>query len=142
MNVEIVEELLNELGSSLERLEAQQAALLQLLKDKNIVTDDQLGTYLTQSGKASSVRWRAVRVRLDSLLSAEKQKEEQLAEKNHPQAGAEQEPVSKHAEAAKSENDSAGSEDAPHGEAAPDARALAEGTGTQSVSEKPQRQTA
>jgi hypothetical protein len=136
MNVEIVEELLNELGSSLERLEAQQAALLQLLKDKNLVTDDQLGPYLTQAGKASNVRWRAARIRLDSLLSAEKQKEEQLAEKNRPRAGGGQELVQKQAEAAKSENDSGGSEDAPHGEVGPDARAPAEGAGTQSAAGK------
>ena len=40
MNVHLAEELLNELGSSLEALETQNAALFQFLKDKSIVTDE------------------------------------------------------------------------------------------------------
>ena len=82
MNVRAGQELLNELGSSLEALETKQDALLQFLKDKGIVSDDQLAPYLDQAGKASDVRWRAARARLEHLLSAEADKEaEMFAEK-------------------------------------------------------------
>ena len=70
MNVDLAHELLNELGLSLEHLETQQAALMQFLKDEGIVTDNKLAPYLTQAGKASNVRWRAARVRLERLISA------------------------------------------------------------------------
>ena len=79
MDVHVAQELLKELGSSLENLETQQAALLQLLKDKAIVTDEQLGPYLDQAGNASSVRWRAAHVRLGHIFSAATQKEQQTA---------------------------------------------------------------
>src|ERR1700683_3609823 len=75
MNVHLAQELLNELGSSLENLEAQQSALLQFLKEKGVVTDDQLAPYLNQAGNASNVRWRAARVRLERIFSAETEKE-------------------------------------------------------------------
>ena len=65
MNADLARELLNELGSSLENLETQQAAILQFLKDSGTLTDDQFAPYLTQAGKASGVRWRAARLRLD-----------------------------------------------------------------------------
>jgi uncharacterized membrane-anchored protein len=85
MNADLAQELLNELGSSLENLETQQAALLQFLKDTGVIKDEQFAPYLTQAGKASSVRWRAARVRLDSLISRERDEEEKRAEKEkHP----------------------------------------------------------
>lgn len=74
MDVQLAQELLNELGSSLESLETQQAALVQLLKEKGIVTDKELAPYLNQAGNASSVRWRAAHVRLEHLFSAAAQK--------------------------------------------------------------------
>jgi hypothetical protein len=81
MNVDLAQELLNELGSSLEHLETQQAALFQFLKDHGVVTDDQFAPYLSQAGKTSSVRWRAARIRLEHLFSGEKSREEEGAEK-------------------------------------------------------------
>ena len=54
MNVDLAQELLNELGSSLESLETQHAALLQFLKDNGTVTDEQFDPYLTQAGRAVS----------------------------------------------------------------------------------------
>jgi hypothetical protein len=87
MNVHLAQELLNELGSSLENLEAQQSALLQFLKEKGIVTDDQLAPYLNQAGNASNVRWRAARVRLERIFSAETEKEPPAAQEQK-QAGA------------------------------------------------------
>jgi hypothetical protein len=80
MNVELAEELVDALGSSLEDLEASQAALIQFLKDQGIVTDEQFADYRKQASKASSVRWRAARVRLQHLIEGEKAREEKAAE--------------------------------------------------------------
>jgi hypothetical protein len=77
MDVHLGQELLDELGSSLENLETQQSALLQFLKEKGIVTDEQLAPYLTQAGNASNVRWRAARLRLERLLSGAQQEEQE-----------------------------------------------------------------
>jgi len=71
MNNEAMKEVLNELFSHLERLETQNEAILQFLKEKKRVTDKQLAPYLEQAGNASSVRWRAARVRIDHLLEPE-----------------------------------------------------------------------
>ncbi|MGD0890738.1 MAG: hypothetical protein ABR923_04320 [Terracidiphilus sp.] len=149
MNADLAQEMLNELGSSLENLETQQAALLQFLKDNGKVTDDQLAPYLAQAGKASSVRWRAAHIRLDRLISTEKQKEEQLAEKEQHKAGAAKAPSQDQAKdtktepppapdpgkEAKSKDDEAKGEAAPQHEAAA-TNAGAESAGAQPVSEK------
>ncbi|MCU1255356.1 MAG: hypothetical protein JWM83_1655, partial [Candidatus Angelobacter sp.] len=71
MNNEAMKEVLNDLFSHLERLETQTEAILQFLKEKKRVTDKQLAPYLEQAGNASSVRWRATRVRIEHLLSPE-----------------------------------------------------------------------
>lgn len=70
INEDIAHEILEQLFSSLEALETQSAALLQFLKDKGIANDEELAVHFEQAGKASSVRWRAVRVRIDHLLSS------------------------------------------------------------------------
>jgi hypothetical protein len=80
MNVDLIQELVNELTSSLEDIETQQRALFQFLKDRGDFTDEQFAPYLSQAGKASGVRWRAVRVRLDHLIEGEKAREEKAAE--------------------------------------------------------------
>jgi hypothetical protein len=61
MNNEAMKEVLNELFSHLERLETQNEAILQFLKEKKRVPDK----------NASSVKWRAARVRIDHLLEPE-----------------------------------------------------------------------
>jgi len=71
MNNEAMKEALNELFSHLERLETQSEAILQFLKEKKRVTDKQLAPYLEQAGNASSVKWRAARVRINHLLEPE-----------------------------------------------------------------------
>jgi hypothetical protein len=76
MNNEAIKEILNELFSHLERLETQNEAILQFLKEKRRVTDKQLAPYLEQAGNASNVRWRAARVRIDHLLSPEEPEKE------------------------------------------------------------------
>jgi hypothetical protein len=62
---------LNELFSHLEKLETQNEAILQFLKEKKRVTDKQLAPYLEQAGNASGVKWRAARVRINHLLEPE-----------------------------------------------------------------------
>lgn len=71
MNNEAIKEVLNELFSHLEKLETQNEAILQFLKEKKRVTDKQLAPYLEQAGNASNVKWRAARVRIDHLLEPE-----------------------------------------------------------------------
>jgi len=70
MDEEIVKQIVDEVLSSLEPLDAQGAALLQLLKAKGMVNDEELAPYLEQAGKASNVRWLAARVRVMSLIGS------------------------------------------------------------------------
>jgi hypothetical protein len=86
MDVDLGQELLNELGSSLQDLETQLGALMQFLKDQGVVTDEKLAPYLTQAGNASSVRWRAARVRLEKVLSSAHEKEQTQQQEKAPPA--------------------------------------------------------
>jgi hypothetical protein len=70
MDEAILQQIFDELFSSLEPLETQNAALLQFLKAKGIATDEELAPYLEQAGNASNVRWRGVRVRTAALISS------------------------------------------------------------------------
>jgi hypothetical protein len=92
MNSHLAQELLNELGSSLESLETRNTALLQFLNDRGIVTDDQLAPDMDQAGNASSVRWRATRVRLERVFAAATEAEEKAFEKLHEQTAKTQTP--------------------------------------------------
>src|ERR1700674_4543138 len=80
-NNNIVQEILHDLFSSLEALETENTAILQVLKDKGIATDEELASHLEQAGNASSVRWRGVRVTADYLFASAIRAAEQAAEK-------------------------------------------------------------
>jgi hypothetical protein len=134
MKVELAQELLNELGSSVEKLETQHAALLQFLKDKGVVAEAEFAPYLEQASKASSVRWRAARVRLEYLISAEQQAEEKAAEKERRPTGGEQAWDKAHEEGAKAKNGDSSST-SPQGEKA-GADAPGQGAGMQAKNEQ------
>lgn len=76
MDEEIVQQIVDELFSSLEPLDTQSAALLQFLKAKGIAGEEELAPYLEQAGTASSVRWLAARVRIKSLIASAMRTEE------------------------------------------------------------------
>lgn len=80
----VAQEILHELFPAFEALETQSAALLQLLKHKGIANEEELAAHFEQAGKASSVRWLAVRVRIDYLLSSAIKTAEQDVKKESP----------------------------------------------------------
>ena len=84
MQTNLVQEILHDVFSSMEALETQNTAILQFLKDKGIVTDEEFASHLEQAGMASSVRWRGVRVRADYLFASAIKAAEQAAEKESP----------------------------------------------------------
>jgi hypothetical protein len=67
--LEPIKEVLGELFGLLEAQETNSAAILQFLKDAGLATDEKLAPYLEQAGNASSVKWRAARMRMEFLLS-------------------------------------------------------------------------
>ena len=69
MQQDPLKEVLNELFTLLEAQETNGAAVLQLLKDEGIASDEKLATYLNQAGNASNVKWRAARMRMEYLLT-------------------------------------------------------------------------
>lgn len=77
-----LKELFDELFTLLENLETQNLAVLQFLKDQKVGTDKKLAPYLERAGNASSVKWRAARVRMEYLLSPiQKETKDQEKEK-------------------------------------------------------------
>ena len=69
MQPDSLKEVLSELFGLLETQETNSAAVLQLLKDQGIASDEKLSTYLDQAGRASNVKWRAARMRMEYLLT-------------------------------------------------------------------------
>jgi len=89
MDNDAIKEVLDVLFSNLEKLETQTEGIRQFLKEKKKVTDAQLAPYLEQAGKASNVRWRAARVRIEYLIAGaerEQEKEQEAEHKKTPEA--------------------------------------------------------
>src|SRR5437868_12814349 len=68
MDSETAEQILDELAPTFQKLETESAAIVQFLKAKGVANDDELAPYIEQAANASSVRWRAIRVRMARLL--------------------------------------------------------------------------
>jgi hypothetical protein len=75
MDEKVAQQLFDELLPSLEALDTKCAAIRQFLMDKGIANEAELAPYIEQAGNASSVRWRAARVRINHLLSTAKAEE-------------------------------------------------------------------
>ena len=69
MDEKVAQQLFDELLPSLEALDTKCAAIRQFLMDKGIASEAELAPYFEQAANASSVRWRAARVRINHLLS-------------------------------------------------------------------------
>src|ERR1700688_2318057 len=120
MDEQIIQDILTEVFSSLEPLDAQTSAILQFLKAKGLATDDELAPFLEQAGNASNVRWLAARVRIASLLSSALKPTEKPAEKPREKEEAKQE--------AKQEKNSSEKPAAPSASATTHPQATAENT--------------
>jgi hypothetical protein len=81
MEPSMAEQILDELLPSFEALETQSGAILQFLKDKGTVTDEQFAPYIEQARSASVIRWRAVRLRMNRLLAPAFKEAEAKAER-------------------------------------------------------------
>jgi hypothetical protein len=64
-----LKEILGELFSLLEAMETSNLAVVQILKDKGIANEKEFAHFMEQAGNASSVKWRAARVRMEYLLT-------------------------------------------------------------------------
>ena len=84
MNEESAQKVFAELFPYFEAVEAQSAAILQLLKEKGLATEEELAPYLEQAAKSSSVRWSAVRARMNYLLARPSTYDRKGAAKEHP----------------------------------------------------------
>lgn len=105
MDPTVAEEILNDLIPSLEALETKSTAVLEFLKKEGIASDEKLAPYLEQAASASNVRWLAVRVRIERLLSSVEDKTEDK-KTNQQEASAESgsaEPAKTNAQEAQSE---------------------------------------
>lgn len=80
MDPKITQEILDDLIPSLEALDARSAAVLEFMKHEGMASDDKLAPYLEQATRASNVRWLAVRVRIERLLSAADSAQKQKTE--------------------------------------------------------------
>lgn len=97
MNDDAAHQVLRDLLSYFESLETRTGAVLQFLKEKGIATDEQLAPSLEQAASAASVKWRAVRVRMEHLFALSERTSAEFAPKQasseppiKPESGAKQ----------------------------------------------------
>lgn len=64
-----IAQIFDDLFRYLEVLETQNRAILQLLKDRGIIADQQFAPYLEEAAVASDVKWRAARARMEHLFA-------------------------------------------------------------------------
>lgn len=80
MDADAVKNALKELYPHLEWQETQITALLEFLKAKGIITDQEFAPFVEEAGKRSSVKWLAARLRIEHALSESAEEEEKPAE--------------------------------------------------------------
>jgi hypothetical protein len=68
MSENAMQEVLKDLLLHLEELETQNGAIILLLKDKGIATDQEFAPHIEKAGNASNVKWRAARARMEHLF--------------------------------------------------------------------------
>jgi hypothetical protein len=76
MNSKVAEQLLDELLPTFEAIDTQNSAVLEFLKTQGLATEDQLAPFLERAKSASTIRWRALRLRMERLLSSAARSEE------------------------------------------------------------------
>ncbi len=103
MDSDAVDQVLDELIPFLETLETQSSAILLFLKAKGMATDKELAPYFEQAGNMSSVKWRAARVRMKSVLSSAMKIAEETATSVVPQTADTGKPSQKPAQEAEGE---------------------------------------
>jgi hypothetical protein len=91
MDEKAAQEILDELVPSLEALDTQSTAVLQFLKSKKLASEEELAPFFEQAANASNVRWRAVRLRIDRLVSSAIQAEQAAKQRRTEQRKAEEE---------------------------------------------------
>jgi len=64
-----IKQIFEELYFLLEGLEAKHIAILRFLRDEGVAPEEKLATYLEEASNASSVKWRAARVRMEHLFA-------------------------------------------------------------------------
>ena len=95
MDEKIAQQILDELFPYFEAADTQTTAILQFLKDKGIASEEELASHLAQAAKASNVRWRAARVRINYLLLSVARDQKQGEEKEPTKAAKPPEPPPK-----------------------------------------------
>jgi hypothetical protein len=94
IKVEVLKEIFDQMFTLLESLETQSMAALAYLKEEGRATDKKLRPHMEQAANASSVKWRAARVRMEYLLTpikAGSKTEEKSGESGAQEAGGKKE---------------------------------------------------
>jgi hypothetical protein len=85
MDEKIIDEILDELFSSFEKSETDSAAILLLLRERGMASEEKLAPFIEQASRMSEVRWRAARVRMSALLKSAMKTSQPPAEQKIPE---------------------------------------------------------